>query len=283
MTRQKLNSFRSNQIEVSYLVLVSKSKEMCRKFPEIRSLSYFKRINGLEFWCLQIPLKLVTFWDEPKLAKSCPANFVPLKKFRVQNNEHVTPSVWPSLGNDFLRNCEGLKNSMKNVHSLHHPTFSVHNQAGTLYFEKRERRIGTVSLLKIERLFLWFTRVLHCKSRHIIISYHISCDVYNFARQLAIWTRPFRHFVKARGIVGTAGRTRRRRWVRTTTKASNEEGVGSEAPGKDEEWCRKINGSRKCPRRSTRILLVETYTMNKQYVLICFVHLFTVFASKMKY
>ena len=93
MTRQKLNSFRSNQIEVSYLVLVSKSKEMCRKkFPEIRSLSYFKRINGLEFWCLQIPLKVVTFWDEPKLAKSCPANFVPLKKFRVQNNEHVTPS-----------------------------------------------------------------------------------------------------------------------------------------------------------------------------------------------
>ena len=140
-----------------------------------------------------------------------------------------------------------------------------------------------ISLLKIERLFLWFTRVLHCKSRHIIISYHISCDVYNFARQLAVWTRPFRHFVKARGIVGTAGRTRRRRWVRTTTKASNEEGVGSEAPGKDEEWCRKINGSRKCPRRSTRILLVETYTMNKQYVLICFVHLFTVFASKMKY
>ena len=95
MTRQKLNSFRSNQIEVSYLVLVSKSKEMCRKFPEIRSLSYFKRINGLEFWCLQIPLKVVTFWDEPKLAKSCPANFVPLKKFRVQNNEHVTPSVKP--------------------------------------------------------------------------------------------------------------------------------------------------------------------------------------------
>lgn len=93
MTRQKLNSFRSNQIEVSYLVLVSKSKEMCRKFPEIRSLSYFKRINGLEFWCLQIPLKVVTFWDEPKLAKSCPANFVPLKKFRVQNNEHVTPSI----------------------------------------------------------------------------------------------------------------------------------------------------------------------------------------------
>ena len=96
MTRQKLNSFRSNQIEVSYLVLVSKSKEMCRKFPEIRSLSYFKRINGLEFWCLQIPLKVVTFWDEPKLAKSCPANFVPLKKFRVQNNEHVTPSVLAS-------------------------------------------------------------------------------------------------------------------------------------------------------------------------------------------
>lgn len=92
MTRQKLNSFRSNQIEVSYLVLVSKSKEMCRKFPEIRSLSYFKRINGLEFWCLQIPLKVVTFWDEPKLAKSCPANFVPLKKFRVRNNERVTPS-----------------------------------------------------------------------------------------------------------------------------------------------------------------------------------------------
>ena len=147
----------------------------------------------------------------------------------------------------------------------------------------REEGITLISLLKIERLFLWFTRVLHCKSRHIIISYHISCDVYNFARQLAVWTRPFRHFVKARGIVGTAGRTRRRRWVRTTTRASNEEGVGSEAPGKDEEWCRKINGSRKCPRRSTRILLVETYTMNKQYVLICFVHLFTVFASKMKY
>ena len=65
---------------------------VCRKFPEIRSLSYFKRINGLEFWCLQIPLKVVTFWDQTKLAKSCPANFVPLKKFRVRNNERVTPS-----------------------------------------------------------------------------------------------------------------------------------------------------------------------------------------------
>ena len=106
MTRQKLNSFRSNQIEVSYLVLVSKSKEMCRKFPEIRSLSYFKRINGLEFWCLQIPLKVVTFWDEPKLAKSCPANFVPLKKFRVQNNEHVTPSK--KCDSEILRAIWGL-------------------------------------------------------------------------------------------------------------------------------------------------------------------------------
>ena len=104
MTRQKLNSFRSNQIEVSYLVLVSKSKEMCRKFPEIRSLSYFKRINGLEFWCLQIPLKVVTFWDEPKLAKSCPANFVPLKKFRVQNDEHVTHSQFRHFSEIFREN-----------------------------------------------------------------------------------------------------------------------------------------------------------------------------------
>ena len=92
MTRQKLNSFRSNQTDVSCWVLLWKHKIMCRKFPEIRSLSYFKRINGLEFWCLQIPLKVVTFWDQTKLAKSCPANFVPLKKFRVRNNERVTPS-----------------------------------------------------------------------------------------------------------------------------------------------------------------------------------------------
>ena len=88
-----MNRLGRPQLPAPWAICGSNSKQIDRGVPEIRDLGYFKRINGLRFWCLQNPLKIATFWDPPNFAKSCPANFAAVKKFRVRNNEHVAPSV----------------------------------------------------------------------------------------------------------------------------------------------------------------------------------------------
>ena len=87
-----MNRLGRPQLPAPWAICGSNSKQIDRGVPEIRDLGYFKRINGLRFWCLQNPLKIATFWDPPNFAKSCPANFAAVKKFRVRNNEHVAPS-----------------------------------------------------------------------------------------------------------------------------------------------------------------------------------------------
>ena len=82
-----------DQIPAPWTICGSNGKQIHRGVPEIRDLGYFKRINGLRFWCLQKPLKIATFWHRRNFAKSCPASFAAVKKFRVRNNEHVAPSV----------------------------------------------------------------------------------------------------------------------------------------------------------------------------------------------
>ena len=88
-----MNRLGRPQLPAPWAICGSNSKQIDRGVPEIRDLGYFKRINGLRFWCLQNPLKIATFWDPPNFAKSCPANFAAVKKFRVRNNEHVAPSA----------------------------------------------------------------------------------------------------------------------------------------------------------------------------------------------
>ena len=148
-----MNRLGRPQLPAPWAICGSNSKQIDRGVPEIRDLGYFKRINGLRFWCLQNPLKIATFWDPPNFAKSCPANFAAVKKFRVRNNEHVAPSEF-SDSDDFLtwpwwefkaisvRNCtEFTSAATQKVHCKTHGSIFVMQYQQSLSHNSPQRLI----------------------------------------------------------------------------------------------------------------------------------------------